>query len=70
MFWCRSGEGVAMNNGRVRPAVDGVSQVLSPEEVAERLQVSVDTLRYWRYSHCGPEFLQVRQVRPLLSGRC
>ena len=37
---------------------------LTPDQVAERYQVSLDTLKEWRYRRRGPEFLRIgKRVR-------
>jgi predicted site-specific integrase-resolvase len=37
---------------------------LTPDQVAERYQVSLDTLKEWRYRRRGPEFLHIgKRVR-------
>lgn len=41
-----------------------MEKLLTPEEVADLLQVPVQTLSYWRYTGTGPRFVRVgRHVR-------
>ena len=35
------------------------SDLLSPEELAERWRISTETLRYWRYNGKGPLYIKL-----------
>jgi predicted site-specific integrase-resolvase len=34
---------------------------LTPDQVAERYQISSDTLKEWRYKGVGPKYLRIRK---------
>lgn len=46
-------------NNRMRP--DRHGRQLTPPEVAERLRVTAETLRYWRRVGAGPAFIKLSE---------
>ena len=44
------------------PAEEVKDKLMSTSEVAEYLNVSIDTIRRWRYHRKGPAFLRIGKV--------